>query len=211
MSDINERAYSFARRRRAGGEKRKAALGAAVRVLSERGYERTRFSDVADEQGVAVSTLQHYFGSREDMLIEALREATEREVLRLEEAVSGGGDAWGRLVILFERGLATDVDVWRMLLEFLHAASHDEELRIHSEWLYGRYRQPFLDAIREGVERGEFDPRQNPEDVVSALIAQLDGLAFPQVLRHPYFDSSGVRGVALRSLEAIVGRQRGSP
>ena len=47
-------------------------LDQVVAVLADRGYAGTRFSDVSEASGVAVSTLQGYFGSREDMLIEAL-------------------------------------------------------------------------------------------------------------------------------------------
>jgi AcrR family transcriptional regulator len=53
-------------------------LDAAVEVLAERGYERSRFADVAAATEVAISTLQSYFGSREDMLIEALFRASDR-------------------------------------------------------------------------------------------------------------------------------------
>ena len=68
------------RSRRAGGTRRTAVLEAAATVLAERGYENTRFADVSEASGVAISTLQNYFGSREDMLIEAMRHATDVEV-----------------------------------------------------------------------------------------------------------------------------------
>jgi AcrR family transcriptional regulator len=70
--------------RRAGGERRARALDAAIDVLAA-GCEHTRFADVSAVCGVAVSTLQCYFGSREDMLIEALRRAIDLEVLAVEE------------------------------------------------------------------------------------------------------------------------------
>src|SRR5262245_6101025 len=58
--------------RRAGGTRRAAVLEIAAKVLAERGYENTRYADVSMASGVAVSTLQNYFGSREDMLIETM-------------------------------------------------------------------------------------------------------------------------------------------
>ena len=71
------------RTRRAGGARRAAVAETAAAVLAERGYESTRFADVSEARGAAISTLQNYFGSREDMLIEAIRHATEVEVLAL--------------------------------------------------------------------------------------------------------------------------------
>ena len=65
--------------RRAGGARRAVVLGQVVEVLADRGFAGTRFIDVAEASGVAVSTLQGYFGSHEDMLIEALAGATSGE------------------------------------------------------------------------------------------------------------------------------------
>ncbi|GAA2906269.1 TetR/AcrR family transcriptional regulator [Streptosporangium fragile] len=181
-------------------------LDVVVRVLSERGYERTRFSDVAEIAGVAVSTLQFYFGSRDDMLIEALHHSTEQEVVRLEQAGAEATTPWLRLVALVDRGLAPlPIGTWRMLLEFWHAAVHEPELRSHSLDLQHRYRRPFAEAIREGVACGDFHLQGDLDDVVTVIVALLDGLIIPRVLEHSYFDNEGVRRVALRQLAAVLG------
>ncbi len=159
------------RTRRAGGARRETALEVAVAVLARRGYERTRFSDVAEASGVAVSTLQSYFGSRDDMLIEALRRCTQREVAALEAEGAAAGSPWERLVALVDRGLQTPIPVWRMLLEFWHAAAHDEELREHSVVLQARYRRPFAGAIRDGVRQAAFQPSRDVDDIVDAPAA----------------------------------------
>lgn len=65
-----------------GGPRRIAALDAVAQILAVRGYEDTRFADVSAASGVAISTLQMYFGSCEDMLIEAMRRSTDEEVER---------------------------------------------------------------------------------------------------------------------------------
>jgi len=51
-------------------------------VIASRGAEATRFADVAAESGVPVSTLQYYFGSREDLLVAAFRHASGTEIAR---------------------------------------------------------------------------------------------------------------------------------
>ncbi|GAA0937265.1 TetR/AcrR family transcriptional regulator [Nonomuraea longicatena] len=170
------------RKRRAGGDNRVRVLDQVVSVLVVRGYERTRFRDVSEASGVAVSTLQGYFGSREDMLIEALQHSTTTEVAEMERLAEGFEDPWRRLSALAERGLATPVPVWRMLMEFWTAAAHDEELRRHSERLDERYRRPFVSAVERGVEAGTFTPRDSAGAVVDVLIAAMDGLLYPRVL-----------------------------
>src|ERR1700742_3610624 len=95
------------RSRRAGERRRTTVLESAAAVLAERGYENTRFTDVSNASGVAISTLQNYFGSREDMLIEAMRLATELEVAALEAVADNEVDPWSRLVAMIDRNLDT--------------------------------------------------------------------------------------------------------
>lgn len=198
---------SETRRRRAGaGRRRETALDAAVAVLSERGYEGTRFKDVAAVSGIAVSTLQVYFGSREDMLVEALLRATAAEVEAMEQSAgqaSGGG--WEQLSALVEHGLNTPVQAWRMLMEFWGAAAHDEELRRHSETLAARYRAPFADAINAGTRAGDFHPVADVDAIVDVLIATLDGRMVPTVLDLHTQATDAHRRVVHAQLRTVLG------
>ncbi|MCE7004837.1 TetR/AcrR family transcriptional regulator [Kibdelosporangium philippinense] len=189
--------------RRAGGEKRAEVLNHVVEVLIERGYDRTRFTDVAKVAGVAVSTLQFYFGSRDDMLVEALHFSCEREVVRLA-AIEPDAPPWERLVALINHSLDTcDMNMWRVLFEFWYASMHDEELRQQSEKLQFAWSRPFADAIGRGVALGVFKV-DNVENMVTFLVGILDGLLLPQVLRHGYYDVDGVRATVLDVLEKAL-------
>ena len=74
---------------RRAGRRKIAVLEAACRVIADRGADATRFADVAAESGVPVSTLQYYFGSREDLLVAAFRHASSAEIAALEAEVAG--------------------------------------------------------------------------------------------------------------------------
>jgi AcrR family transcriptional regulator len=179
MSDSGTR-----RTRRAGGARRALVLDQVVAVLADRGYAGTRFVDVSEASGVAVSTLQHYFGSREDMLIEALRHATSVAVAAMDELVARFDDPWEQLVAMVDRGLSTDVATWRMLMEFWTTAAHDAELREHAAVLAEQYREPFADAVRRGIESGAFTPRFDTAAIVEVVVANIVGLLYPVVLGH---------------------------
>jgi TetR/AcrR family transcriptional regulator, fatty acid metabolism regulator protein len=56
------------RSRRAGVDKERLILDAAVRVFARRGFHSCRVSDVADEAGVAYGLVYHYFDSKEEIL-----------------------------------------------------------------------------------------------------------------------------------------------
>lgn len=195
------------RRRRAGGERREAVLDAAVGVIAERGYERARFSDVAEASGVAVSTLQYYFGSREDMVVEVFRRATELEVAGLEGAADGSLDPWPRLVALVDRSFERDEQAeigWRVCIEFWRAAVRDPELRDESVRLYESWRAPFLEAIAVGVRQGKFKPRRPPEAIVTQLLATIDGVGVPLLLDHAYLDLAALRDAVVEDLAAVL-------
>ncbi|MEU6643834.1 TetR/AcrR family transcriptional regulator [Saccharomonospora sp. NPDC046836] len=198
-------AQKVVRSRRAGGANRSRVLDQVIRVLAERGYASTRFADVSQAAGLAVSTLQGYFGSREDMLIEALRGATSSEIAVLRELAAGFDDPWQQLVALVDRGLSTEVATWRMLMEFWTAAAHDAELCEHAASLAEQYRQPFADAVQRGVESGAFSPRFDVPAIVDVVVATMDGLLYPIVLGHRTSADVDYRDVVLDQLAFTLG------
>ncbi|GLZ56963.1 MULTISPECIES: TetR/AcrR family transcriptional regulator [Micromonospora] len=193
------------RRRRAGGERRTAVLDAVADVLASRGYENTRFTDVAAAGGVAISTLQTYFGSREDMIIEAMQVYTDREVAALRAVSDVETDPWRRLVGLVDRSLHNSESTRRILVEFWRSAMRDDELRDHSAEVWARYRAPFLAAVAEGARRGDFTLAHDAEAVTDFLLTALAGLIVSRVQRHSTPTPTDFRVVLLAQLRLMLG------
>lgn len=175
-------------------------LDHVVAVLADRGYAGTRYLDVAEASGVAVSTLQGYFGSREDMLIEAFGRATSVAVTAMNELAAEFDDPWQQLVAMVDRGLSTSVVTWRMLMEFWTAAAHDAELQEYAAELSVQYREPFTDAVRRGIESGAFTPRFETDAVVEVVVATIVGQLYPVVLGHQTPQDKDYREVVLAQL-----------
>src|SRR4051812_50223306 len=94
-------------RRRRAGRGKPDVLHGARRVIALRGADATRFRDVADETGSAVSTLQYSFGSREDLIIAALEDAAEADLERAQRAAGGASGGGARLrALVCESGIA---------------------------------------------------------------------------------------------------------
>jgi AcrR family transcriptional regulator len=179
---------------------------AAAGVLAERGYENARFTDVAQASGTAISTLQNYFGSREDMLVEAMQHATEGEVAAFEAVADAETDPWNRLVAMIDRNLNTPVRNHQLLIEFWRSGIRDGELRDYGEEGWSRYRAPFLRTVIEGRDAGVFTPVIAPEDVVDLLFATLVGAMIPRVLRFAGPSADRFRTALLRQLAEMLGR-----
>src|SRR5437868_6162907 len=118
---------------RRAGRRKTAVLEAACRVIADRGADATRFADVAAESGVPVSTLQYYFGSREDLLVAAFRHASSTEIAELEAEVAGIGDPWQQLERILTRSLTgyepDAPDARRLWIESWHFGLRDPEMR----------------------------------------------------------------------------------
>jgi TetR/AcrR family transcriptional regulator, fatty acid metabolism regulator protein len=76
---------------RAGADKRRVILDAAVRVFANQGFHACRVSDIADEAGVAYGLVYHYFDSKDevlntlflerwDVMLELIRDVDQRQI-----------------------------------------------------------------------------------------------------------------------------------
>lgn len=171
-------------------DRRELILDAAVTVVSRRGVDRARLADVAEEAGVSLGLVQHYFRTRERLLVETFRREQERISAIWSQAVPAGTDPLVRLAEYVLLGspeggdaAATRFDPgWSFWLEFWSKANRDAEIRAEMASIYGAFGGLFRDAIRDGVRRGEFRPAGPVDDVADRLISLMDGIAIRTLL-----------------------------
>jgi AcrR family transcriptional regulator len=171
-------------------DRRELILDAAVTVISRRGVDRARLADVAEEAGVSLGLVQHYFRTRERLLVETFRREQERITAIWSGAVPPGTDPLLRLAEYVLLGspeggnaAATPFDPgWSFWLEFWSKANRDERIRAEVTDIYGAFGGLFRAAIRDGVRRGEFRPAGPVEDVADRMISLMDGVAIRTLL-----------------------------
>lgn len=184
-------------------EPRERALASAERLVAVHGFERVRLRDVAKDAGVSIGALQHHFETRDGLLRETFLWSVGRRAQEWATAADHGGDPWARMVALIERAFHTDKfrlrsTIW---LEFVAAASRDEEIRLMLADLYEQWRRPFKAAIADGVDAGMFDPVVPIDDVVDTLAAQIDGAEIAGIVM-----PSGVTVARLHDQVLVVAR-----
>jgi|SRR5829696_1811191 len=64
-------------------ERREQLLNAGVELLAERGYEQVSIEEIADAAGVSKGLLYHYFPTKKDFLLAALRRGDDELQARL--------------------------------------------------------------------------------------------------------------------------------
>ncbi len=171
-------------------DRRAQILDAAVVVISRRGVDRARLADVAEQAGVSLGLVQHYFRTRERLLIETFRREQERISQIWHDAVPDDADPLTRLAEYLRlsspegsASAATPFDPgWSFWLEFWSKANRDDEIRAEVSDIYGDFAELYREAIRDGVERGEFRISGQVEDVADRLISLADGLAVRTLL-----------------------------
>ena len=117
-------------------------------------------------------------------------------------------DPWRRLMGLVDIALARDersIFGWRVLLEFWRAATRDPELMDEAHRLYERWRGPFDEAVEDGIRAGAFDPRRDPDAVVTELLAKIEGIAVAMMLAYPRVDFGALRDGAVDDLASVLG------
>lgn len=188
------------RRVRRAGRGRAEILAAAARVVAERGAEATRFIDVSQASGVPVSTLQYYFGNRDDLLIAIFRYECAREVAGMVDAVAATDDPWEQMIRLVRVGLADgdrSMSTWRTWVEFWRAALRDTELRDEAHAVYRRWREIVEEVVTRGVASGRFGADVDAVATSYQITAVIDGIGIPVALADPGLPAESTRATDL--------------
>jgi AcrR family transcriptional regulator len=105
MSDLDERAQRI--------------VDTAIELAAADGFAAVRLRDVASTAGVALGTLYKRFASKEEILVAALEQESEKLLARLGKRMPEGSTADERVVNLFDsmtRGLTRKPNLARALI-----------------------------------------------------------------------------------------------
>jgi AcrR family transcriptional regulator len=193
-------------------ERRPQILAAAARVIARRGLTGLRLADVASEAGVSIGTVQHYFGTRQRLLMATFTFETERSLNRWLSAEDDGADAWQQLLALVDIVLdpPTFRERWTRWLQFWAAYAREPRLRRSIGATYDRWRAPFERAIGAGIESGDFAPELPLDSVVDRALALLDGLALQVLLEAPGMTLERMRALFVAGLASDLGVRQSS-
>jgi AcrR family transcriptional regulator len=180
-----------------GVARRQEILDSTIEVFATKGAERTSLRAIAEAIGVSHAALLHYFSSREDLLIEVLRENESRR----GGAAPDESEIVGVMVRAAERNVSIPGLVALYTTMLAGSLEADKEVsRAYFAPRFERIRRMLVDRIalgqREGTVRGGVDP----EAMAALLIAASDGLQI-QWLLEPTVDIAASLALLDRILE----------
>jgi AcrR family transcriptional regulator len=189
---------------------RDAALAAAHNVIAERGFDRTRYADVAEAAGVPVTTLQHAFGSLQGLLLAAIQRSTAAEIAVLRGMSDDPALApWDRLVAFLGGAVqhTADTKFWRLWTEFFALAGRDPAIGEYAGQLYAQWWDYLEQLVTLGVASGDFTSpiAQEPRTAAIAIDGLVDGLALTLIVRADGPDYDLAREVSLKAVASMLG------
>ncbi len=180
--------------------RRDQMLEAAAALIAERGFSETRITDVARRAGASPALVVYYFGTKDQLLTEALRwsetsfynlaekmlDETPGVRDRLEHLVQmtcvptfeGENGSWG---LWF--------DLWAQA--FRHPQVSQDRLALDNQW-----RDLLVRIVKDGITAGEID-KVDARAFAVAWSALLDGLSIQVALEDPEVDPERAFTIAM--------------
>jgi AcrR family transcriptional regulator len=177
-------------------------LRAAAELICERGFGDTRIADVAKRAGVSSALVIYYFGTRDRLLVDALRYSEESGYEAMEQKLGEISSLRDRLSLLIKWTCVPEADneipgAWGLWFDLWAQAFRHDEVKAGRVELDARWRAMIVDAVKSADLDTDIDIRT----FALEFSALLDGLSIQVALDDPEVDSSLAYDVAMRFAE----------
>ncbi|MDT5077920.1 MAG: hypothetical protein QOJ80_2557 [Mycobacterium sp.] len=179
-------------------------LRAAAELICERGFGDTRIADVAKRAGVSSALVIYYFGTRDRLLVDALRFSEESGYEAAEKMLSEVPSLRERLSLLIKWTCVPAADneipgAWGLWFDLWAQAFRHDEVKAGRVELDARWRGMIVDAIKSAEV--ELDVPVDARMFALEFGALLDGLSIQVALEDPEVDSNIAYDIAMRFAE----------
>jgi AcrR family transcriptional regulator len=181
-------------------------LRAAAELVCERGFGDTRIADVAKRAGVSSALVIYYFGTRDRLLVDALRYSEETFYEAAEKMLAEVTSLRERLSLLIKWTCVPSADneipgAWGLWFDVWAQAFRHEEVKAGRVELDARWRRMIVDAIKSAEASAELDGDVDARMFALEFGALLDGLSIQVALEDPEVDSDVAYDIAMRFAE----------
>jgi TetR/AcrR family transcriptional repressor of bet genes len=172
-------------------EQRRREIARAVwHVAAERGLESVSLRNVAAAGGVSMGRVQHYFGSRDQMILFACRHLVELAGEGLQQLAAGDPTDASPMTVIrnvalqslpLDEGQRIGATVW---YSFLRAAVTDPSLAEYIAEVWSGTHELLAQQIVAAQESGQIDGKTDAALAAHALLCLIDGLTSHLLVGH---------------------------
>ena len=176
-------------------------LRAAAELICERGFGDTRIADVARRAGVSSALVIYYFGTRDRLLVDALRYSEESFYEAAEKMLAEVPSLRERLSLLIQwtcvpEGADEIPGAWGLWFDLWAQAFRHDEIKAGRAELDSRWRKMIVDAL----DSSELSSKEKRMFALE-FSALLDGLSIQVALEDPEIDSDLAYDIAMHFAE----------
>jgi AcrR family transcriptional regulator len=188
------------------GEKAKRIIDAMRSSVAQRGTAGSTFDHVSREAGVSRGLLHYYFGTKEQLLVEAVRRDCELRMERLERRLSTAttaDDFIGLMAQNLQDTVREDPDFVTLVFELFTLARRNEDIATEYAGLMRRTREQVAGMLASAQDEGILHLHAAPEAVAEILFALGDGFAL-RMLSEPDRDFGPTISAGITCARALL-------
>ena len=187
-------------RRVVEGEKARRIVEAMRSSVARRGTAGSTFDHVAREAGVSRGLLHYYFGTKEQLLLEAVRRDCELRMELLERQLAGARTAESFIGLMarnLQETVREDPDFVTLMFELFTLSRRNREIAVEYAELMRRTREQVAGMLASAQREGVVKLHAEPDAVAEILFALGDGFAL-RMLTEPErdFEATVQAGIA---------------
>lgn len=187
-------------------DRRKEILAAATEVFAERGFHRTRVSDIAKKAGVAYGLIYHYFESKDDVL-ESIFQQNWGVFLKVLAQLRADTTqtASERLGAISDLLIEAIMMLPKTVQVIIQEVSRSDRFAQHGQLEAFRLALDHIEAIiAQGQQSGEFDSSVNPKVAAYAYVGACETTCTGVMLRNLACGNPDESEVIKHSLRRIL-------
>ena len=166
-------------------DRRLEVAAAAWRVIVREGLDRTSMRAIAQEMNCTTGVVTHYFRNKQELILFALHQVTERLQGLMEQATVNRAGC-DRLVAMLSSFLPIDPErqeVLRVWVAFLGYAVGREELLADHQQRAGELRQIIIQELATLQHQEQIRPDINLETEANMLLALVNGISLDTLIQ----------------------------
>jgi len=188
------------------GEKAQRIVEAMRHSVARRGAAGSTFDHVSREAGVSRGLLHYYFGTKEQLLVEAARRDCELRIEALEQRLAGARTADDYVALLaqnLQETVRKDPDFVTLLFELFTLSRRNAEIAVEYARLVRLTRERLAGMLAAAQEDGVLRLHAEPEAVADILFSIGDGFAL-RMISEPERDFTATIRAGIECARSLV-------
>jgi len=188
------------------GEKAQRIIDAMRQSVARRGTTGSTFDHVSREAGVSRGLLHYYFGTKEQLLVEAVRRDGELRMERLEERLSTAKTADDFIDLMaqnLQETIREDPDFVTLVFELFTLSRRNEDIAVEYAALTRQTRDQVAAMLAQAQREGILHLHAEPAAVAEILFSLADGLAL-RMLTEPDRDFTSTISAGITCVSALL-------